>query len=750
MNAISKELIKKILLSAIAFILYMLTMISVIDATSLFLSELGASKYPIALVIISVLVILNSVISSVISSRVMPDKLFAGVLLFFFVNFFILSFIPTGNSLHLFYYTILTGFMIYLQEIALINYTNSLLTPLQAKSYLPLIYSFMSVGVIVGALLAEPYSHLPDDLKISWLPMLQLAILVIIVVVTSRLFRREIILNFYDAPKEKIYQNVKDSFSFLRNRGQLYTYLAIAIFLFVGLQCTLDFKMKTVLSMTFSQAKLTEILGIIFLLRSGLSWVLSAFFAKALLFRFGVSNLLIFFPISMFAVTGIALATDMHYISVIAMFTVYSISHFVYFAICAAQVMSIVPKDKQQAVYFLLRGLLFALSLLFFSLVLLIYSYDITLEPLLNTITIVVILAVLLYLVIKVKDIYHEELKNNLYKDDEYLRDRSIELLAEKVTKDRDEFHLRRLLNMPTINPNTKSKVLLSLGIIGNYQTIVDLAKFILSNQDSRLKSEAIQAINMIIQKKRDLDKYPVSRHFLLETYEKVLLSDDPLYVKMEIISSLRYFNLDDVIKYLKEHLLSENVLIKTNAIKTLSTFNDRGIIPYIEPFLNSKDYSVVGTTIAALWQFEDMRTVLIPKIGEMLSKKSIAAISNALYLLSFVGLDWERNYILKQLNHKNAHIRLQALLTLIKIGEIDRIDDLISKMLWLAQRGEQEELEFIFSRYRHFPPSTKKLLMRKIQQLKESEAQEFYKAFKSSRYVFKWEEGELSKNVGF
>jgi HEAT repeat protein len=743
-----REYVKKVLLSAIAFLFYATAMLNYIDAVSLFLSQLGAAKLPIALVIISLLVLLNSIISSSIATRIKSDKIFSGVLIFFLINFLVLVFVPQGTSFFMFYYFVLAGFMIYLQEISLINYSNSLLTPLQAKSYLPLIYSFMSMGVIVGAIFAEPYSRFQSNIGVGWLQMAQVGILLGLVLMTSKIFKREIYMNFEESPKQSIYKNIKDSVDFLYNRGKLYFYLAIAIFLFVGLQITLDFKLKAVLADNFAKDTLTEILGMVFLFRSGLSWLLSAFFARRILFRFGVSNLLIFFPFSILLVTIVGIITQMHYLSVIAMFAVYSISHFVYFGICAAQVLSVVPKNKQQSVYFLLRGMLFAVALIFFSMIMLIFSYDISLEPLLNTGMIIGISIILLYIMFKSKDMYHEELKENLYKDDVYLRDRSIELMAEKVSKDRDEIHLRRLLNMPNVNWCTKSKVLLSLGIIGNYQTIVDLAKILVSNENPRLKSEAIHAISMIINKGKHLNKYPVSKHFLLEAYERVLLGSDPLYVKMDVISSLKYFDLDDVIEFLEKNLNSKNILIKTNAIKTMATFEDRGIIPYIEPFLQSKNLSVLGTTIAALWQFEEMRIVLIPKIGEMLVNKNVSAIKNSLYLLSFIGLTWERDYILRQLEHKNPHIRLQALLTLVQLGEAQRLDDLVKKMLWLTKTDNKNELEFVLSRYRHFSPGTKKLLIRKIQQMKESEAQNFYKAFRDSKYVFKWEEGELSKAV--
>lgn len=743
-----KDLIKKFLLSSIAFSIYALTVMNYIHSVSLYLSVLGANSLPYALIVVAILVIIYSLVSAALSGKYMSDRIFYGIMFFFVVNYFFLTFITPGLVPHVFYFFVIAAFMLYMQEVALTHYASSLLTPLQAKSYLPLIYSFMSFGVIVGSIISIPYQELHEAVGIGWLPMVGLLLIMLIVAITSTIFRRDLISNFSRGEKGKFRQNLKKSVDFIFRNTVLYKYMAFAVFLFVGIQMTVDFKLKAVLEINFTNEQLTQMLGIIYLLRSILSWLISAFFTKKLLFKFGISNLLIFFPVSILMVTVLALVFQLHYIAVIAIFIVYSVSHFTYFGICAAQVISIVPKKLHESVDFLMRGLLFAVALLFFSLVMLVYSYDITLEPTLNTGMIIGLAAVQAIILYKVKKLYLEELKENLYKDDEYLKIHSIELMAEKSSKDNGEMHLRRLLKLPNASRDVKSGLLTSLGIIGNYQTIVDLAEVLVRNENPRTKSEAIHAINMIIHGKKQLNQYPVSKHYLLKAYEKVLLGDDPAYVKMEILASMKFFDLEDVINYLEKNLQAKSVLIKTRAIRTLATFNDRGIIPYLEPFLKSENLSVLGTTIAGLWQFEDLRIKLVPKIGEMLTMKSVNAIKNSLYLLSFIGISWETDYVNKQLKHSNPHIRIHALLTLIQLGDLAKLDELVKKMLWLAKQDEKKELEFVLSRYRHFPQSTKKLLVRKVQQMKGGDAQYLFDAFKESIYVFNYEVEALNSRV--
>jgi len=738
-------MLKKILLSSIALSFFAIGMLNYIDSVSIFLSHIGAAKLPIVMVIVSVLVILNSLINAAFSNRILPDKVFGGVLFFFFAGFFTLNFLDPHGVAHAYFYLIISLLMFSLQEILLINFCNAFLTPLQAKNHLPLIYSFISAGVILGSIFAEPYAKLQAQTGTGWIPMISITVILILGGITARIFRQDMLANANLDSSTGLLKTIGQSVGFMYQKGRLFIYLALAIFLFVGVDICIDFKLKNSLSIKFGQETLTQIIGMVFLFRSGISWLISAFFSRRLLFKIGVGNLLIIYPISILAVLVFAMVASMNFISIIALFFVHSASYFAYFSICTGQVMSIVPIDKRQSVFFLLRGFLFAFAMLSFSALMLIFSWNITLEPVLNTAIILLLGILLLFTLLKVRKLYYEEIKENLYKADPYLRNRSIELLAEQVSKNAGEIHLRRLLWMENIDQEAKSRILISLGIIGNHQTLVDLAQMLISPAiNPRLKAETVQTINMIVKKGKDLNKYPVSKHFLLKAYEEVLLSDNPIYVKMEVLSSLKYFDLDDVIQFLEDNLHAKNLLLKTNAIKTLASFGDRGIIPYVEPFLHDRNWSVVGTSVAALWQFVEMRIKLMPVIGNILVQKSETAIINALYLVGMIQATWEKDYTLRHLQHKNQHIRLYALITLIQLGETGRIDELVNNMLYLSKDGNRKELEFILSRYRHFTDGTKRLIIRKMQMAAESDARYYYDAFHNSDYVFKWEEGEL------
>ncbi len=742
------DTLKKLLLSATAFLLYALVMANYIHAASLFLTFLGPEKLPYALVASASFILLFSFLSSVISIRFASHQMFFGMMAFIFLNFLVLTFVTTGTAVHVFYFMILSLILANVQEILMLNFANSMLTPLQAKSFLPTVISYMSIGAITGAFFALPYQEIHEALGIGYLPMTGLLILMLLIIVTSRFFKKEIYANFSPQSLKTYKQDFKSSLKLIFDSTNLYKLVGVIVILAAGIHVMMEFKLKTVLSMNFGHVELTEVLSLIYMINRIAVLVMTTFFAKKLLFRFGVTNMLITYPVMLFSALGLAVVFQLNVYAVILAYIVYNIFQLAFFGISTTQILSVIPKKNQQSVFYLIRGILTAAATVVFSLILLIYSYNISLESTLNTGMTMAACVLLFYAGIKTKEKYEITLKENLFKEDEYLKLKSIDLLAEKVSKDRGEKDLRRLLNIPTISQDVRSRVMASIGIIGNYQTIMDLTKVLLSTESSKVKVEAIHAIDNIIRKQKDFNRFPVTKHYLLQAYEKILLSDQPQYVKMEVIDDLKYFDLEDVIDFLEKNLQSESTNIRANTIKTLASFNDRGIIPFIEPFLGARDLQIRASAIVSLWKYEEMRPILTAKIARLLTLKSEEAVQNSLYVIGSIDAQWDKDYVLRQMDHDNPHIRTFALLTLIQLGETTRLDDLVKKMLMLVKEDDHTEIEFILSHYRYFEEGVKKTLIRKIQQMKENEAQYFYNAFRDSRYVFNWEESQLSKGA--
>ena len=168
------------MLGATAFLLYALMMANYVHATSLFLTDLGANMLPFAMVASAVFVLIFSLLSSVITIRFASHQIFFGMMLFLLLNFLILTFLPGGTAVHAFYFMVLAVILANVQEILMLNFASSMLTPLQAKSFLPTIIGYMSVGAIVGAVFALPYQEFHEATGIGYLPIVGLMLMMIL------------------------------------------------------------------------------------------------------------------------------------------------------------------------------------------------------------------------------------------------------------------------------------------------------------------------------------------------------------------------------------------------------------------------------------------------------------------------------------------------------------------------------------------------------------------------------------------
>lgn len=741
-----KEFWKKFFMGALALLLGLVTMANFIHALGIFLSDLGPEYLPLSIVSVSALVLAHSLLNVVAAQQVKADKIFTAAILFFIINYTALFYLPIASFWHSFYFFVIAFFVMWLHEGLLTQFTSSVFTPLQSKRYLPFVFGFMNLGLVLGALFAEPYKTLHELAGIGTLPIAGFGLVLVLIAVVGRQFKSELVKTLHEAHKKDILEEIQEGWRYLFGDSLLYRLLLVAVMLFVGLHISIDFKLKTVIAESFGHEEaLIETLALVFMVRSLGAWILNALVVKGLLFRYGVSNLLIFFPASVLIVMIAAALFGLHYPFVIAVFLVFSLSHYSYYEICLSQMLAVVPEKFAHGVHFLIHGLFYSFGMVGFSLLLLFYTNDISLEPTMNTGIIIVLSAMLIPLFMRIKGLYFSQLKANLNGRDEFLKLRSIDLFAEASSIKSGETYLRRMLELPTLKPDVKARVIGSLGVIGNYQTIVDLTQMLLNDTNPKIKLEAIHAINTIIRAAKKLDKVPVTKHYLLRTYEKILLSDVPSYVKSEVIAALKYFDLEDVMSFLERHLHDENVQIQQNVLKTLATFKDRGIIPYLEPFLNDEHLGLQSEAIVGLWQFEEMRIKVLPRLTSLLASHKPEAAAHTLSIIGSIHATWEKDYVHRQLSNENEHIRMHALVTLIELGDIEHVSLFAEKLLGFARQEDVAELDFAFSHYRKFPESVRSSVVKMIQEMSDQDSALMLESFRQSKYVFSNEVAALS-----
>jgi len=748
-------IVKKILLCLLTFSSYLLGIAFFIHSQSLFLEKTGPEQLPFIMAVGAVLIIFYSLISSFIGSRLSAPLRFAIFTIIISVFYGVVYLMPQNATLQILLFYLTSSFLMDFMDVSVINVASSLMTPLQAKNMVPLLNSFNSLGVIVGSYFALQIQQYSENIGIGLLPAMSLLIVVLLALLTVKIFKKDLeaATESSDQQHQGFVKQLKDGFHFVFRQSSLFRTLAFVIFLFVAIRVSAEFKMKTTVGMNFSGNELTELFGKIYMVESALTFFIDFFFTEKFLFKFGVAKILLAYPVIMFVFLGIALAFGLQPMFVIAFALSCSVPWYSSVFVATSQVFSIVPKQKSQQVYFLIMGLFSSLTKLAISLSLFVYTANIDLERTLNTGLIAFLIIILFLAVYKLGKYYQTELKEDLFRDNVFLKHQAIELLAEQTQQNLGEIHLRRLMKMKGTDEETKFKTIDSLGIIGNYQTVTDFIG-ILKAGNPREMFAALEGIGAIVRSRRKFDHYPVTKHLLLKTYREIFISNVPHFLKLEIISSMKYFNLEEVIDFLEKNLTSDDPQVKMNVIDTLDTFDDRGIIPYLEPLLNSNDVRVIASTVVALWKFQDMRIYLIPKLVLIMSGTTAEAQESSLFVIGSVKAFWEKEFVRKFCNSENPHLRHYAYITLINLGEKKYIDDLQKVLAVLVSKkfehestfeADKPEVEFILSQYRKFNREIQELFISKTQQLPAEDVHAVYEAFLHSRYMFSRELEDLS-----
>lgn len=709
---------------------------------------------PFAMVVGALLVIVYSLVSSAIGTRLSSPLRFAIFTILISAFYGVVYLLPENVPLQVILFFITSGFLFDFLDVTVINVSSSLMTPLQAKNMLPLLNSLNCLGVIVGSYFALDIQLFSEKIGIGLFQSMSLLVVVLFALLVVKVFKKDLAQSAeaLKLQKSESKHTVRDATRFIFRQSNLFRTLAFVVFLFVAIRVSMEFKLKTVMGLNFSGAELTDLFGKIYMVESALAFLMNFFITERFISRFGIVKALLSYPVVMliFGCLAVALGLQPLYVFLFAMSC--TVPWYSLVAVSTTQVFSIAPKQRTQQVYFLIMGLLTSLTKLAISLSLFVYTANINLEQTLNTGLIFFFIIILFVTLFKFKNYFQIELKDNLFKDDLYLKHQTIELMAEKTQKNQGELHLRRLLGLSTTDEQTKIKTMNTLGMIGNYQTVTDFIK-ILKEGSPKEMFVALQNIDVIVKSRRKFNRYPLTKHLLLKTYREIFISNVPHYVKLEIISSLKYFNLEEVIDFLEKNLQSEDVQVKKNVIETLDSFHDRGIILYLEPYLESRDTQIVASTIAALWKFPDMRINLVPKLAEIMAEESLEARDSTLYLIASIQAYWEKAYVLKLCEVGAPHTRRYAYITLLFLGDNSYLDALIKELAGLAKnvdaKGEnfmtdKQELEFILSQYRKLNRDLRELIIAKIQQLQPNDVHVVLEAFVHSRYMFVQELDDL------
>ncbi len=735
---LKKELTNEILILTSGFICYFLVISLYVESLSNFISDVGVNMLPIVLLVRSLLFGIFTIIFVGISSRFRQQRIFAVLVLIFALSFAVLPHLEKGSWFLTVYFYFVTSLFFTFLDVGLILFATNFVNPIRAKTFLPLLSSVASIGLIAGSYFSANFNHLNSETGYGYIPA---TLLVLVATMMSSLRKphglpspQNIQKVHHGNFKKMIAQSLEYVF-----KTSLFRYLAIGTVLFICLQFFVEFKQNTVLMQSILPEDLNTVLGKIFFAENMLRLAVSVFFVKKILFRFGVLNTMMLFAVVVLLSVVSAFLLGWNVAGVVLVYLVFSVSYVTLYQVASSQSVAFLPEHFVQGVSYIFNQLSVAVASVLASCFLLLYSYNLGLERYINTGFITVIAVVGMALIFKLRKSYQGKLQENVASENGYLQKKVIALLAEKAQKNKGENLLRKLLSKHDLSKDMKEDVIYSLSIIGNPQTVADLIQC-LDDTSDKVKFATLRAIHHMLRYHRILKKYPFTKHQLLEAYENIFISNVSNYIKQEVMNTLKYFEIEDIIQFLEKNLRNDDNNVVMYTLETLSNFNDRSIVHYLKPFLENQNPHLRSSAIVGMWKFSDYRPLLLQKIGEILKCKTQDDEECAVFLIDHLDLYWEKDLLRKIVEKNNDKSALYALITLIKLGETNYIEKLLAEMSELERKNEKSKLELLLSKYRSLNRKTKNAILKKIDRMPYERIQDFYQSFATSRYIFKKE----------
>jgi MFS family permease len=736
---LDRFLLKKILLCLIAFFSYFLGIILNVSAIGIFLDTIGSKGVPVILTVASAMAIVYSLLNSYLSARISPARFFYSTVLLVAALLALVFFGVSNGRWFAITLFLLANFLNAFFDVMVTNFSYSLVSPLQGKSVIPLTKGFSAFGEMAGSVFASYLWIRSGEHVWTTVILLALAGLAMVVGVTGSLFakRKPESKDEGERGSESGFKRMLESVGFVFGESKLFLYVALCMVLISFLITFGEFKFLTTLNASFTGGNLSRMLGQSYGLMNGLYLILSLFVVRWVLFRAGVANTILSYPLINLGMFAVMLGSGLNVISVVGMYLLITVLYSSVVSVTLTQILALAPDRINQSVYLLIKGVIRYTAALLASLCLLVYSFDLGLEKFLNTFLIGTLLVLLVFVIVRLRKEYLNSLKINLQSGDEDLKLKSIDLLAEKINRGKAERYLRRLLVSEISSEKVRLRTIASLGVIGNLDSIIDLIG-VLKNGTAREKYAAVENINAIVRTPKRLRMVPLTRHTLLSVYEELLVGRDPVFVKRIVVTSLKFFEIEEVIKFLDRQLHSDNLSIRLNAISTLGAFRDRGVVAYLRPLLDSDSQTVVREVIHELWKFEDLRMVLLPRMVEIFSGKSVESVKNSLILIGKLRISWERRLVEENLDHEDPSVRALAVLAMIDLGETKFLKSLVPLILEFEHNPEQ--LDYLLSEYKKFSDANKKRFLGSAQELDESTIDGLRGIFQRSVYSFERE----------
>ncbi|MEK9160039.1 MAG: HEAT repeat domain-containing protein [Patescibacteria group bacterium] len=346
-----------------------------------------------------------------------------------------------------------------------------------------------------------------------------------------------------------------------------------------------------------------------------------------------------------------------------------------------------------------------------------------------------------------IRQIYLHQVLLNLGSTNQVDMHGAIENLAEEAYHEVGVQELMKLISWRNLDEETVRKIVFALGKINNIEVLPNLLEMF-KKHNSTVKYSIVEAIHSFKDLNKQLEAFPFTRLNLIEAYEKIFLEEEDTELKLLILDQLGDFDPDKVITFLRNTVNDKNPEVSTRAISAMRFFHDRGIVAYVRPHLDSTDPKVQAAAIISIWQFAELKPLLMKYFVQIMSGSSRENVLATLNVIGSLGFTWEKAYAQKHLLSSDPLIKQMAALTLMQLNDEQAVLTVSDALM-----NKTSESLFFARALKKIPLRIKKLVLKRVNDSGEVAASTCVEILKSTYLNFIEEIEGLSaakENFGF
>jgi len=258
-----------------------------------------------------------------------------------------------------------------------------------------------------------------------------------------------------------------------------------------------------------------------------------------------------------------------------------------------------------------------------------------------------------------------------------------IEILGQRGHKNAGMILVQELKNRSN-HMVIREKIIKTITFINDPEVIHAYVEIIMDTKESKeIKGKVLNSILLLSSLNSYWKNHAFGQHHLINALKNLHKTEDETHLKKLIIMNI-FLQLPptEVVPFFLEVMKTRDEQLKSICLRSCTVFNDPDIVFYLRPYLMHSNPRIRGHAVIALWKFEkkdSLKNILRELLMDNDEKVKIAGI----YAIGETYDDFCKDDLLSALaNERKKENRLHLLIALAKLKDKDVIPELLDMIL--------------------------------------------------------------------